>query len=309
MAAGTRLLRRYVWLVNTIRQAGRITLEDINRKWEDETTLNLKDEESIPVRTFHRHRDAIAELFGIEIECDRYDGNTYHIANPEILSQPSFTSWIFNALAIDNELLSNQEIAGKVQFEEAPGGAEFLPTIITALSRHVELSLCYRGFGKWEETEANVTPLGLKQSGKRWYLLASPSGRSQVTAFALDRIEECNLTEIKFEPDSATFNLKSYFDEVVGINLDDEYDCEEVTFRVYGRQRAYVESLPLHKSQRCVRREKEFSDYTVMVRPEYEFVHEILKQGFSAEVLSPAWLREEIRWQAEEILKRYTPPT
>lgn len=306
MAAGIRLLRRYVWLVNTILTAGRITLKQINLKWSDETNLRAKKEKEIPDRTFHRHREAIAELFGIEIECDRYDGNTYYIANPELLSQPSFTSWIFNALAIDNLLVSNRRVADRIYFEEAPGGAEYLPVIVSALSKQLELIICYRGFGKWEQTETVVRPYGLKQSGKRWYLLAALPESHDMVAYALDRIEKCVQTEVEFTPDNSV-NLQSYFDEVVGINLDDEYDCEKVTFRIYGRQRAYVESLPLHKTQKCIRREKEYSDYTVVVRPEYEFVHEILKQGFSAEVLSPAWLRDEIRWQAEEILKRYEP--
>lgn len=304
MAAGILLIRRYVWLVNTIHNAGRITLKKINEKWEEEQSLHKNKEKEIPTRTFHRHRFAIAELFGIEIECDRFDGNTYYIANPEALSQPSFTSWIFNTLAIDNQLITNKDVATKIHFEEVPGGTEFLPRIILALSNELELKLNYRGFGKWEETEAIVRPYGLKQSAKRWYLLASFAGRDGVMAFALDRIEECSVTDVKFQPDPS-INLKSYFDEVVGVNLDDEYDCEKVTFRIYGRQRAYVESLPLHKTQKCIRREKKYSDYTVVVRPEYEFVHEILKQGFNAEVLSPEWLRDEIRWQAEEILKRY----
>ena len=303
LAAGIRLIRRYAWLVETILKTGRISLEDINREWEKETALN-PDEERIPARTFHRHREGIAELFGIEIECDRFDGNTYYIANPEILSQPSFTAWIFQALALDNQLAANKDLEGKIQFEEAPGGSEFLPVILSALSVYRELHLVYRGFGEWEETETDVKPYGLKQSARRWYLLANEAGGRQLNAYALDRIEECTVTDKEFVPDGA-INLRSYFDEVVGINLDDEYDCEEVTFRIYGRQRAYVESLPLHRSQKCVRREKEYSDYTVKVRPEYEFVHEILKQGFSAEVLSPAWLRDEIRWQAAEILKRY----
>lgn len=304
MSPGTRLIRRYVWLVNTIRNAGRITLKEINEKWRVEQSLREPNEDKIPARTFHRHREAIAELFGIEIECDRFDGNTYYLSNPELLSRPSFTSWIFNALSIDSQLVSNTKVAEMIHFEEAPGGAEFLPVIISALSRHNELRLKYRDFETLQETEYNVRPYGLKQSNKRWYLLASTAGDGMITAYALDRIEECVPTEAKFEPESEV-NLKSYFDEVVGINLDDEYDCEEVTFRIYGRQRAYVESLPLHKTQKCIRREKKYSDYTVKVRPEYEFVHEILRQGFSAEVLSPAWLRDEIRWQAEEIVKRY----
>ncbi|MDE5902755.1 MAG: WYL domain-containing protein, partial [Muribaculaceae bacterium] len=38
---------------------------------------------------------------------------------------------------------------------------------------------------------------------------------------------------------------------------------------------------------------------------EYGFQRTILSLGSDAEILSPQWLREEIKWLAEEILKRY----
>jgi len=40
MATSIRLIRRYVWLVDVIRRAGHITLEDLNFRWLDNTTLN-----------------------------------------------------------------------------------------------------------------------------------------------------------------------------------------------------------------------------------------------------------------------------
>lgn len=107
-----------------------------------------------------------------------------------------------------------------------------------------------------------------------------------------------------FEPDK-NINIQAYFDEVIGINVDDDYDCEKVKLRVYGRQRAYVEALPLHKSQRLVERTKEYTDYEFNLRPEYEFQHAILALGSSAEVMSPRWLRDEMKWLGEEIVKRY----
>ncbi|MDE6693701.1 MAG: WYL domain-containing protein, partial [Muribaculaceae bacterium] len=67
MATSVRLIRRYAWLIDTIRQAKCITLEEINRKWMEEKSLRLEDEGEIPERTFHRHRQAIADIFGIDI--------------------------------------------------------------------------------------------------------------------------------------------------------------------------------------------------------------------------------------------------
>ena len=62
MATSVRLIRRYVWLIETIRQARQITLEEINQKWMEERSLRLEDEKEIPERTFHRHRQAIADI-------------------------------------------------------------------------------------------------------------------------------------------------------------------------------------------------------------------------------------------------------
>ena len=59
------LFKEYIWLVNTINFAGKITLEDINRKWV-ETDMS----EGLPIvrSTFNRHKDA---NYFIILLCDK----------------------------------------------------------------------------------------------------------------------------------------------------------------------------------------------------------------------------------------------
>ncbi|MCH5236702.1 MAG: WYL domain-containing protein [Muribaculaceae bacterium] len=303
MATSVRLIRRYVWLIETIRRAGKITLEEINNKWKH-SLLQNGEEEGLPERTFHRHREAIDDIFGIRIVCDRSNGNVYYIENEEELLKPSFSSSLFNGLAIDNQLMDNRKVSKRIMFEEVPGGAQFLPPLIEAVSKSSSVKIEYRSYNNPELKQFTVEPYGLKQTGKRWYLISHIPEYETLTIFALDRIESIVITEEKYEYDKG-WDINSYFDEVVGVNLEADYDCEEVRIRVYGHQRHYIESLPLHKSQKLIKREKEYSEYSFKLRPEYEFQHEILKMGFNAEVLSPRWLRDEIRWQAQEILKLY----
>ena len=52
-------MNKYVWLVDTIHRAGKISLEDINRKWLDN---DLSEGIEIPKRTFHKWRIAIEEM-------------------------------------------------------------------------------------------------------------------------------------------------------------------------------------------------------------------------------------------------------
>lgn len=62
------LLRRYLWLLETIYSAGRITLDEIRRRW-------LRNEwsggEELPRKTFENHRKAVETLFDVNIACDR----------------------------------------------------------------------------------------------------------------------------------------------------------------------------------------------------------------------------------------------
>ena len=59
------LINRYVWLVETIYKAGRITFEEINQKW-----VEKFEEDPIPLRTFHKWRIAAEEMFNLVIECE-----------------------------------------------------------------------------------------------------------------------------------------------------------------------------------------------------------------------------------------------
>ncbi len=52
------LLNKYVWLVETIYKAGRITFEEINEKWLDN---DMSEGVGLALRTFHKWRIAAEE--------------------------------------------------------------------------------------------------------------------------------------------------------------------------------------------------------------------------------------------------------
>ncbi|MDE5804962.1 MAG: WYL domain-containing protein [Paramuribaculum sp.] len=297
-------LRRYVWLIDTLRTFDALTLPEIQHLWEINQTLRREDDSGLDNRTFHRHRQAISDIFGLEIKCNRNRDNKYRIANIDKLLSPTFTSWLFNGLAIDNHLMGNEQIANRIVFEESPGGMELMPTIINALSQRRKLKVTYHSISHGCYDEAIMEPYFVKERLRRWYVIGRVDGRRQPVVFALDRIS-------LLHPLDETFNYPkdidpaTYFDEVVGILLDEEYDCERVVVRIYGRQRHYVTLLPIHKTQKEINRGEDYIDFEYNLRPEYEFVHEILRLGFDAEILTPAWLRDELHWQAQQIARRY----
>ena len=70
--------KSYIWLLETLQSRGPLTLNEIKELW---LRSSINDErKELATRTFANHVAAIADIFGIDIVCDRKD-NTYHIDN------------------------------------------------------------------------------------------------------------------------------------------------------------------------------------------------------------------------------------
>ena len=58
------LFKEYIWLIETINRAGKITFAEINERWKrKEESGGLKFSRT----TFNRHRDAIFDMFCVII--------------------------------------------------------------------------------------------------------------------------------------------------------------------------------------------------------------------------------------------------
>ncbi len=74
--------KEFIWLVETIHKAKRITFAEIQERW---LRSSLCDGVELARSTFNRHRDAIQDMFGIYIECDCQNGYKYYIGNDEVI--------------------------------------------------------------------------------------------------------------------------------------------------------------------------------------------------------------------------------
>ena len=105
--AQSELFKRYIWLVDLIYRNDGITRDEINRRW-SRSALNVNKEDEIPERTFHRHKEAIKELFDIEIYCDRHRPKGYHIADRECFEKDGTKEWLFNTFSMSNLLAESR---------------------------------------------------------------------------------------------------------------------------------------------------------------------------------------------------------
>ena len=129
----TELLNKYIWLVQKFITAGDrgLSMEEIGNAWE------RKFGTSYARRTFNNHREAIGEVFGIAIECDR-STNRYFIPDScSISDKDPGIAWLIDTFTVNNMLsLSKEKLSGRISVEEVPSGRKFLTPLMSAMQEN-----------------------------------------------------------------------------------------------------------------------------------------------------------------------------
>lgn len=303
------LFKEYIWLIETIQQAGKITFAEINEKWRQrQESGGIEFARS----TFNRHRDAIMDMFGVVIECDRQDNYRYFIYNQEVLNGDSVANWLFSTLSVGNMLDENVGLQNRILIESVPSGNVHLNQIIKAMRESRQITVTYHRYGAASANSLSLSPYCVKLFKRRWYMLArierTPNDNKErnytMAVFSIDRIKDVEIQQEKFEID-ADFNAEEYFGECFGIVVGDGTASERVVLRAYGMELHYMRDLPLHHSQREINTTKEYADFELRLRPTSDFIGHLMSRGEWLQVISPEWLAEEVRKRLQSAMNRY----
>ena len=294
------LFKEYIWLVNTIRKAGDdgITFAEINEKWLE---TELSEGVELARSTFNRHKDAIEDIFGLIIDCNRLNGYRYFISNEEVLSEDSIQNWMLNTLTVNNIIGEALTLQDRILLQPAPVEGDYLKMIIEAMKKNVKLAVDYRKYGDDEPRHLTFEPYCIKLFKQRWYILGhfhrnAIADRPEVDyfgVFSFDRILNMSLTDDKFQM-NPSFNAQAYFEECFGVLVNDDTVAQRIVFRVFGDERFYVRDLPIHKSQREIGQGEDYTDFELFMRPTIDLSTHFVSRSFLIKVLEPQWLADEI---------------
>ena len=297
------LFKEYIWLVNTLHRFGKLTLEEINQRW-----LDTEMSEGVPMArsTFNRHRDAILDMFGIIIECDRKDGFRYYIWNEEVLEEETIQNWMLSTLSVNSVLSESKGVSDRILLEKIPSDGAYLHQFIDAMKRSVRVKVVYQRYDADRPTSTMVLdPYFVKLINKRWYCIVKfPEPTSGLFTLAFDRICSLEVTEDKFFYDK-DFDPVEWFRDCYGIVRDPEVSVEKVVIRAFGKEVRYLKDLPLHASQRELEAGEGYTDFELTLRPTEDFYTPLLSRGAAVKILSPKWLADGICRQHKEAAKLY----
>ena len=304
---GQTLINKYVWVIDTIYRAGKISFRELNRRW-------VRDEEisegvELAKRTFDNWRYAIGDMFKLDIENENCGEYRYYIENEQDIFNNGLSSWLINTICVSNVLTKSESIKDRILLEYVPSGQEHLQTIIEAMKEGKVLNMTYHSYWKDEENNFDVQPYCVKLFRQRWYMVARSTYsyyyEKGPRIYSLDRIKYLHATDETFEMPK-DWSAEDFFDGCFGIIAEQSVKIQPVKLKVSAGQANYIRDLKMHESQEEIERNEEYSVFTFNLRPEFDFQQELLWNGEDMEVLEPYWLRKEIAGKIKRMWNKYS---
>ena len=298
----SELIDKYIWLVQTFIDAGPrgLSLEEISSRW-----CARYGGDGYPRRSFNNHREAVAEVFGIEIACNRSTNHYYIDAGESAVDKRESVDWLINTFTVSSLLsLGKERLSGRVSVEDIPSGQKYLVTVMQAMLDNTEMELRYRKYMSSDEEVRHIRPYAVKEFAKRWYVVAWSREASALRVYAMDRILSLQPTGEKFRMPKE-FQVDTLFESSYGVYLPEGEEPVLVKLRTTRREAAYLQDLPLHPSQVFLGEQDGFCLFALRVIPNPNLVMELCKHGGRLEVLAPEALREQIRQELRNALKMY----
>lgn len=294
-----KLYAKYMWLISTIKDAGKISFEKIARKWDTAYVNDLH--QPLRLRTFHNHKREILKQFGIVIECQK-GTNLYYIDNPDVIEDDSINKWLIDSFAVNSLLMENRSISDRIVLEEIPSGRNFLETITGAVRENRQITIDYEDFFGNTRLGLKINPYFVRLFKRRWYVMGYVPQEKDICRFGLDRIKRIEVLDTKFKYPK-DFSPKEYYRDFYGVFHVDE--PMTIRLKAYEEKPNYLRSLPLHHSQREVESNGDYTVFEYKIVPTDDFIQEILSHGKQLEVLSPEPFRKKIIDTIHKMLNFY----
>ena len=208
------------------------------------------------------------------------------------------------------KLYLNIDVDGKkvVGFDECRylRGKDYFSTLLSAICNKTVLSITYKSFRRNSEKEVIIHPYFIKEYNNRWFLLGREHGFDSISHLAFDRIERISpVTGVSYiDNEEYDFN-DDYFSDIIGVTKHLKSEPQKVRLWVANSLYPYIQTKPLHGSQKVKYTGSDGYELEIEVRPNYELEQLILSYGEGLKVLYPEGLRDKIKERLTDSLNNY----
>lgn len=208
---------------------------------------------------------------------------------------PQF-EWISEITArIDSGLNLSKKNHNVIEFDQNSylKGLELITPIYNAIIYKQVLSITYQSFKVNEKQNFTLHPYFLKQYNNRWFVFGLNETSDRIINLALDRIVKLKELKKKYK-ENRSIDFNEYFEDVIGVSVNLNSKLQQVLLSVKNELLPYIETKPLHGSQKIKVREKTHSKISIEVIPNYELESLLLSFGDGLQVIEPKDLRSKL---------------
>lgn len=271
--------------------------------WKIELTRNREGR-----KVFYRYSDPAFSINNMplnEVEINQLQSAA------DILSQfkgmPQF-EWVNELVPKLKQGMASKEAAATIiEFDNNQylKGIEHLGPLHNAIHYKKVLEISYQPYENETPFKLTIHPYFLKQYNNRWFLFGyNPEKEKYDWNLALDRI--LIITEIKGKyQKNNQIDWEEYFEDIIGVTKTVDANVENITLHFFGKTGKYIESKPIHGSQKVKWIDAKTLEANFQLIINYEFERLILSYADSIKVIKPNKLAVLIKERLKEAYNRY----
>ena len=200
-------------------------------------------------------------------------------------------------------------------------GKDYLGILFALISNKKVVDVEYEPFGESVRT-IRLYPYLLKQYNDRWYLIGTPLATEEFPYrkdfyinLPLDRMKSIDPVEGVDYIDCDEY-FEERYEDIIGVTWLNEEELTEIILAVKNSYAKYVETKPIHGSQKRFPVEKQaelhdkytdfenYTFYSLYLKPNRELYNTVYRYGEDVILLSPRRIRERMIQEATDLLDK-----
>lgn len=283
--------------------------------FDDITYMESEEGWSIPLqrlkdgkKTYYRYEDSRYSINQQQLSPTELEQlkDTIYMLN-RFNGMPQF-DWMQEVLArFESSFNLKGDVSNVVTFDQNPDlkGLNYFSDLFNAIINKQVLRIKYKRFSK-PTIDMVIHPYHLKQYNNRWFLLGynpDMAKKIPVMNLPLDRIEEFSTINENYI-ENKEMDFLDFFYDVVGVTVYQDKPIEKVVLKIDAFTYNYIETKPLHASQKIKERTDTYTIIELNIILNYEFETILLGFADRIEIIEPLSLKEAIKKRADSIIKK-----
>ena len=193
-----------------------------------------------------------------------------------------------------------------VSFEQNPDlkGLNQFTELFNAIQNQIALKITYKSFKEHDARCFVFHPWHLKQYNNRWFVFGWNDVDQKLFNLAIDRIMNTEQNPAPYKKNKH-IDFDEFFEDVVGVSVDPDSPAEKVIVKINKDLWPYIESKPIHGSQKVKERAADYILIELTLQMNYELVSQILSYGEKVKIIKPNSLIDMVKIKIKGMFENY----